>query len=61
MDGVWKDHVPSIAHSAPDLWAKRYAKAPAGARRVHVHTIYNGVNVADLSGLAKRELNFQTV
>ena len=37
LAGPSGDHVPCNAQSAPELWAKRYAKEADGARRVHVH------------------------
>jgi GrpB-like predicted nucleotidyltransferase (UPF0157 family) len=34
---AWRDHFPCNAAPAPELWAKRYARAADGERRVHVH------------------------
>ena len=37
LAGPSGDQVPCDAPTAPELWAKRYAKAPDAARRVNVH------------------------
>lgn len=36
-DDIVNDHVPPGADSAPELWQKRYFRAPEGQRPTHLH------------------------